>query len=107
MTEHWHDVGAEDAVVEDEALGVKIGDIEIGVYRINGTLYAIEDVCPHAYALLSQGFIDGEEIECPLHEAVFHIPSGRCLKEPADRDLKTYEVKTENGRVLVRVSATD
>lgn len=104
MTEHWHDVGAEGDVVADEALAVTIGDQEIGVYRIGGALYAIEDVCPHAYALLSQGFIEGEEVECPLHEAVFHIPSGRCLKEPAERDLKTYEVKAENGRVLVRVA---
>ncbi len=104
MTDEWHDVGADSDVSDEDAFSAKVGDTEIGIYRIDGTLYALEDVCPHAYALLSQGFVDGDQVECPLHEAVFHIPSGKCLKEPADRDLKTYEVKAENGRLLVRAS---
>ena len=56
----WHDVGAHADLGEDQPLSVKIGDHEIGVYTINGKLHAIEDVCPHAYALLSQGFVMGD-----------------------------------------------
>lgn len=42
----------------------------------------MEDICPHANALLSQGFMDGETIECPLHGALFDIRTGQCLREP-------------------------
>ncbi len=98
----WHDVAAAGEVSDDTPITVKVGERDIGIYALNGSYYALEDVCPHAYALLSQGFVDGEEIECPLHGAKFHIPTGKCTKEPADRDLVRYEVKVEGGRLLVR-----
>jgi NAD(P)H-dependent nitrite reductase small subunit len=103
MTMAWHDVAAADEVTEDFPAAAKIGDREIGLFVVAGEYYAIEDVCPHAYALLSQGFVEGDEIECPLHGARFHIPSGRCTKEPGGRDLKTYPLKLEGGRLLVAV----
>jgi len=98
----WHDVAAAGDATEDTPLAVKIGDREVGIYALGGSYYALEDVCPHAYALLSQGFVDGEEIECPLHGAKFNIRTGKCTKEPADRDLATYEVRLEGGRLFVK-----
>jgi 3-phenylpropionate/trans-cinnamate dioxygenase ferredoxin subunit len=103
MPGEWHDLGPVDAVGEDLPLAAKVGGREIGVYALNGKHYALEDVCPHAYALLSQGFIDGEEVECPLHGAKFHIPTGKCTKEPGGRDLGCYPVKQEGGRLYVKV----
>ena len=99
----WEDVGAAGEVTEDTPLSATVGGRAIGVYTLAGEYYALEDVCPHAEALLSMGFIEGEEIECPLHGARFHIPTGKCTKEPADRDLVRYEVKREGDRLLVRV----
>ena len=103
MTGSWHRVAEDGEITEDEPGSVKVGDAQVGVFRVDGALYAIEDICPHAFALLSQGFVEGEEVECPLHEALFHIPTGKCLREPADRDLKTFDVKIEDGAVFVRV----
>lgn len=105
MSENWQRVAAVDEINEDEPISVKVGEQTIGVYRLDDEFYAIEDICPHAFALLSQGFVEGEEVECPLHEAVFHIPTGRCLKAPADRDLQTYRVKVEDEQVFVDVLA--
>jgi 3-phenylpropionate/trans-cinnamate dioxygenase ferredoxin subunit len=99
----WHDVAAPGEVSEDMPLSVKVGEREIGVYSVNGQYCALEDVCPHAYALLSQGFVEGDEIECPLHGARFHIPTGKCTKEPGGRDLACYPVKVEGGRLYVKV----
>jgi 3-phenylpropionate/trans-cinnamate dioxygenase ferredoxin subunit len=50
---------------------------------------------------LSDGFIEGNEIECPLHAACFDITTGECLAPPADRDLVTYPVKVEGDEVFV------
>ena len=103
MKDSWYKVANDADITEDQPASVKVGRDQIGVFRVDGALYAIEDICPHAFALLSQGFVEGEEVECPLHEALFHIPTGKCLREPADRDLATYEVKVEDGTVYVRV----
>lgn len=105
MSNAWHDVASRDELSEDQPLTVKISDREVGIYLVNGTVYALEDVCPHAFALLSQGFVEGDEIECPLHGAKFHIPTGKCIKQPADRDLKLYRAKVEGGRVHVAVES--
>lgn len=100
----WHDVAAAADVSEDTPVAVKVGEKEIGIFALNGAYYGLEDVCPHAYALLSQGFVDGDEIECPLHGAKFNITTGKCTKEPGGRDLASYPVKLEGGRLLVQVA---
>jgi 3-phenylpropionate/trans-cinnamate dioxygenase ferredoxin subunit len=99
----WQDVGAADEVTEDTPLPATVAGRNVGVYVVAGTYYALEDVCPHAEALLSQGFVEGDEIECPLHGARFHIPTGKCTKEPGGRDLACYPVRLEDNRIFVRI----
>jgi len=70
----------------------------------DGKVHALDDVCTHALALLSQGFIEGGAVECPLHGARFDIATGRCLAPPATVDLRTYEVRIEGGEVFVRAA---
>jgi 3-phenylpropionate/trans-cinnamate dioxygenase ferredoxin subunit len=98
----WVRVAAVAALADDAALPAKLGDIPIALYRLDGTIYAIDDVCTHEFALLSQGFIEGGAIECPLHQACFDIATGRCLSGPATVDLRKYEVKVDSGEVYVR-----
>ena len=88
MSDTWHRVGTIGDVSEDAPLAARAGGAEIGIFLVDGVLHAIENVCPHAFA---------------LHQAVFRIPTGECLREPADRDLTTYSVKVEDGAILVRV----
>jgi len=101
MSTKWHAAGNLSDITDDQPLSAKIEGKEVGVYVVGGSYYALEDVCPHAYALLSQGFVEGDEIECPLHGAKFHIPTGRCTKEPGGRDLKSFPVRVEGESVLV------
>ena len=83
--------------------GARVPGAGIGIYKVGDCYYAMENICPHAYALLSQGFVEGDEIECPLHGARFHIPTGKCTQEPGGRDLVCYAVKREGERLLVKV----
>jgi nitrite reductase/ring-hydroxylating ferredoxin subunit len=71
--------------------------------RYQGQVHALEDVCPHAYALLSQGFVEDGVVECPLHAARFEINGGKCLNEMGQRDLRCFPVKVEADRVWVQV----
>ena len=103
MSESWYRVGDVGGVGEGAPLAATVAGTEIGIYLVNGALCAIENICPHAFALLTDGYLEGDEIECPLHQALFRVSTGECLREPADRDLTTYPVKVENGAILVRV----
>ena len=99
----WLRVAALTEVADDSPLAIKLGDIPIALYRLDGHIYAIDDVCPHEFALLSQGFVEGGAIECPLHQACFDIATGRCLSGPTTVDLRTYAVRIDGGEVFVRV----
>ena len=104
MTENisatWYRVASASALVDGEAVAARIGDIPVAVVLVDDSVYVIDDVCTHAYALLSNGFVEGGVIECPLHQAKFDIASGRCLSPPADKDLRTYLVKVDGDDVF-------
>jgi 3-phenylpropionate/trans-cinnamate dioxygenase ferredoxin subunit len=99
----WQRAASAADIKADKGLAVKVGDKSFALYRIGDKVYALEGICPHADALLSDGFIDGDKVECPLHQAQFHIPTGKCLGPPADRDLATFQVKIEGNDVLIDV----
>jgi nitrite reductase/ring-hydroxylating ferredoxin subunit len=91
------------AIRPGEPKGVKLGGIPVALYRLEDGVYATHDVCTHAYALLSEGYVEGGVIECPLHGALFEIRSGKCLAVGA-ADLATYPVRVEaNGDVMVEL----
>jgi nitrite reductase/ring-hydroxylating ferredoxin subunit len=102
MPETWLRVAALAELAADAPLAVTLGEIPIALYRLDGKVHAIDDVCTHEFALLSQGFVEGGAIECPLHQACFDIATGRCLSGPATVDLRSYEVRIEGGMVYVR-----
>lgn len=99
----WTDVGERSQVEQDSPLAVAVGETKIGVYAVDGALHAVEDVCPHAFAKLTQGFADGCEIECPLHNAVFDVTTGKHLRGEPCRDIKTFPIRIRNGRIEVQV----
>jgi 3-phenylpropionate/trans-cinnamate dioxygenase ferredoxin component len=99
----WQRAASLSEIEDNNPLGVTVGGKSIGLYRIEGKLYALDDICPHQYTLLSSGYLDGDAIECPLHQALFHVATGKCLAGPAERDVATYPVKIEGDNVLIDV----
>jgi nitrite reductase/ring-hydroxylating ferredoxin subunit len=79
---------------------VTVDGKEIAIYRIGDQYVALEDVCPHAYALLSEGLVEDDTVECPLHGALFQISTGKCLSQML-RDLTKYPLKIENNDILI------
>ena len=106
MADGWVRVAAAADVKEGQVLGVRVGDKEVAVYHMpGGDFCATENVCTHEYALLSDGWMEGGCIECPLHAAQFDIRTGKALSAPADEDLIVYQVKVEGGDVMVKVAS--
>lgn len=100
----WKTVCQKSQVQEDFPFSAKVDAEDIGIYVLDGEYFALENVCPHAYALLSQGFIEEGQVECPLHEAIFDIRTGKCLGGPVDRDLKTYPIRIEGDNIQLNVA---
>jgi len=81
----------------------RIEDPAIAVFNVEGTLFAISDTCTHAEASLSEGQVDGETVECPLHGACFDLRTGEALTPPAVEPVQTFPVITQADDIYVEV----
>ncbi|QSY97871.1 non-heme iron oxygenase ferredoxin subunit (plasmid) [Rhizobium bangladeshense] len=104
----WHVACRTDRLPNGGGYGIKIGETRIGVYRLeDGSLHAIGDICTHEFAILSEGFVEEDRIECPLHAALFDIRSGKCFGPLAKRDLPVFPVRVEGDDILVGLMERD
>ncbi|WP_029585708.1 FAD-dependent oxidoreductase [Bradyrhizobium sp. URHD0069] len=97
----WQRAASLESIPENGVLGVEIAGTPVALYRLKDEVYATHGVCTHALALLAEGFVEDGKIECPLHQGVFDIRSGKALCAPLTRDLQTFAVKVEGGEVFV------
>jgi nitrite reductase/ring-hydroxylating ferredoxin subunit len=76
-------------------------DPPVAVYLIDGEVYATSNVCSHGQSLLSDGYVDGDRIECAWHFGQFCIRTGRALAAPATEPIATYKVDVVGNDVYV------
>lgn len=75
----------------------------IGIFKVGGALFALDDTCTHGQASLCAGFVEDGKIECPYHGALFDIRTGEALTMPATEPVRSYPVEIDGGRVYVVV----
>jgi 3-phenylpropionate/trans-cinnamate dioxygenase ferredoxin component len=94
------------ARVSDLAPGeMKFAAVEgerIVLANVEGSFYALRDVCGHRSAPLSRGRLEGCVIECPLHFAQFDIRTGKLVDGPVSADVPVYEVRVDGDTVYAR-----
>lgn len=83
----------------NEAIGISYDGHEIAVFNVNGSYYAIRNVCPHAGGPLDQGFIDNGCVVCPWHGWSFVLNPGEAPNDALIR----YPVQIENGDICVEL----
>jgi naphthalene 1,2-dioxygenase system ferredoxin subunit len=101
---NWVTVASGAALGDGDVLGVSVGEEQIALFNLGGEIYATSNVCTHAFALLSDGWLDGEVIECPLHAGRFEVKTGKGLGPPIPCDIKTYPVRVVGEDVQVHLS---
>ncbi len=84
-----------------EMIAVEVDNEQVLLANVNGSIHAVDDVCSHAYATLSEGELSGEEVECPLHGGTFNVTTGDVLGPPADESVRVYRVQIEGDRVYI------
>ncbi|SER86680.1 MULTISPECIES: bifunctional 3-phenylpropionate/cinnamic acid dioxygenase ferredoxin subunit [Lentzea] len=90
--------------VDDLPVGESVvvtGDVAIAVFNADGEFYAIDDTCTHQDASLSEGWLEGCLVECPLHAASFDLRTGLPTCLPAKRAVRTYPVVVRDGVIYV------
>ena len=87
----------------------KFGEKEILIANINGTFYAVGNLCTHKKGELSKGGLEGNIVICPKHKAKFDVTTGKVISDPKVplihpkiEDLPTYALKVENSDILLR-----
>jgi naphthalene 1,2-dioxygenase system ferredoxin subunit len=104
MSDNWMDVLALEAIPEADVTSVVVDGREIALYEVEGEVFATDNLCTHGAARMSDGFLEGREIECPLHHGRFDVCTGKAMCAPLTQDIRVYPVRIENKRVLVNMA---
>lgn len=84
-----------------------VSGLRLAIYAVDGQYYATADECTHGKASLSQGYLEGYFIECPLHQGRFDVRTGEAVTAPCKIAVQSFPVKVENGAVYVQFGDAD
>jgi naphthalene 1,2-dioxygenase system ferredoxin subunit len=99
----WVDALSADELPTDDVIGIVVAGRDIAVYTVGDAVYATDNICTHGQARLCDGFLEGHEIECPLHQGKFDVRDGRPTCEPVTEALRSYPVKVDGQRVYLQI----
>jgi nitrite reductase/ring-hydroxylating ferredoxin subunit len=88
-------------VAAGAALKVETNGLTLAVFNLNGHYFAMDDACSHGPGSLSDGFVEGEEIECDFHNGRFNIKTGEVAAPPCMIPQKVYAVTVADGQVFI------
>lgn len=100
---NWVDALSTEDLPTDDVIGVDVAGRDIAIYTIGDAVYATDNICTHGQARLCDGFLDGHEIECPLHQGKFDVRSGKPTCEPVTEAIRSYPVRIDGRRVYVQI----
>ena len=93
-----------DELKPGEMAYVEVHDEPVCLINLDGDYFAISDMCTHEEASLSDGTIEGDEIECPLHGGAFAIRTGQPVNLPVVVPVETYRVRVVGDEVQVALN---
>jgi nitrite reductase/ring-hydroxylating ferredoxin subunit len=93
----------ESEIGEGRVKGAEVQGVDIVLTRVQGELFAVEGICTHVLAFLSEGEMEGFELVCPLHAGAFDVRTGVATRQPCIEPIKCYPIRIEDGAVLVDV----
>ncbi|MEO6198031.1 MAG: chlorite dismutase family protein [Dehalococcoidia bacterium] len=97
----WTSVASIDDLPDGGSKLVYAGGEQVALFRVGGQFFAVGNRCPHANGPLVEGRLDGCTITCPMHDSLFDLQTGKPLRGPTSRPLKTFDVRVEDGVIYV------
>ena len=99
----WTAVATLDDFAASDAIAVVVAGKEIAIFLVDGAVFATANRCTHGDARLCDGWVEGHEIECPLHQGRFDVRSGAATAAPAEVALATWPARIVDGRVELQL----
>lgn len=103
----WINLIETDALETRDVTPVKLGNRVYAVYDTVNGITVSDNRCTHAGAPLCDGYFDGQNIECPLHQGLFDASTGQALAAPVHRALRMYESRVHDGQVQIFIQDVD
>lgn len=85
------------ALEEHGVTKAHVNGINVALYAVEGEYFATADLCTHGKASLADGYLDGDLIECPLHQGTFNVKTGEAVDAPCSVAVRTFPVKLQDG----------
>jgi len=101
--ENWVEVSDESGIEVEDIVRFDHDNKTYCVYKLEDGYYATDGLCTHETVHLEDGLVIDDEIECPMHQGIFKIKTGKAISPPACVDLKTYPVKVDNGKIFINI----
>ena len=100
---NWVLVGDTNSIDMEDLIRFDHKDKTYCIYHIEDGFFATDGICTHEAVHLQEGIVMDDEIECPMHQGIFNIKTGKAISPPACEDLKTYQVKVENDKIYIKI----
>ena len=85
------------------ALRVEKDDLTLAVFNLDGEFFVIDDACTHGPGSLSEGYVEGDLVECNFHNGQFNIKTGEVVSPPCMIPVKTYRAVVDDGKVFIEI----
>jgi nitrite reductase/ring-hydroxylating ferredoxin subunit len=96
-------VARTDDIPAGQATMVEVNGKEIAVFNVGGSFHAIDNTCTHVGGPLCEGAVEGTEVTCPWHGAVFDVTTGQVLGPPAPQSVSRYNVRVDGADIAVEI----
>lgn len=99
----WVEVAKREEIAPGQAKAITVDDLMLALVNLDGEFFAVDNICTHAFAVLTEGPMADGQLQCPLHGARFDVRTGAVTAPPAWEPLRTYEVRVEGDVVSVKL----
>jgi NAD(P)H-dependent nitrite reductase small subunit len=98
---NWTKITRAENIPAREGRPVRVGDLEIAIFNLNGRFLTIENACPHKGGPLCDGMVTGTAVVCPLHGRHFDLETGMPVRAAEPSCLAVFPTRVEDGIILV------
>lgn len=99
----WHQILEMSELAPGDMKAVQVEGLDIAIYRVGDDVYVTQGMCTHGDAILADGLLDGNEVECPYHSGIFDVRTGEPLDGPVTVPLRVFPVRLENDFIFVKL----
>ncbi len=105
MATQFQKVAKTQDISPGSVISVQVNGKGVAICNVDGSFFAIADICTHDGGSLDQGELEDDTIECPRHGAMFNVRTGAVVEGPAVNPVAAYQVQVQGDDILVAMDS--